>query len=228
MHLCNWLPNTCLEMDLVSWCWPAMANSIPLPLDLGKHVVINHTSICTLVKSLPGTRLWVNVAICCLGIASFGSWTVMLLSNAYYGMGCWHYSSGKQLFGWCWLLVETQLWLVLWPNFQGFKDYIWLVSTLRLQMTSPSDLPTLPRNMPYYRGPQIKVDPPTLANDNKEHQRLLAYSVLHSHHKYIPIYPTAQFNLETLTTLYLSIAVTAFGITMSSQYLHFTSHNSTG
>jgi hypothetical protein len=62
-----------------------------------------------------------------------------------------------------------------------FKDYIPLISTLQLQSASPSDLPILPRNMPYYTGPQIKVDLPTLATDNKEHQRLLAYSVLHSH-----------------------------------------------
>ncbi len=62
-----------------------------------------------------------------------------------------------------------------------FKDYIWLVSTLRSQSTSPSDLPILLRNMPYYRGLWIKVDPPTLATDDKEHQRLLAYSFLHSH-----------------------------------------------
>ncbi len=61
------------------------------------------------------------------------------------------------------------------------KEYIWLISTIRLQSTSLSDLPILPRNMPYYRGLQVKVDPPTLTTDNDNHQRLLVYSVLHSH-----------------------------------------------
>ncbi len=79
MHPCNWLSNTCLDMDLVSWPQQVRAHSISLPLDLGKHVVMNHTSICTLVN-LPETGLWVNVTTCCLGIASFGSRTVTLLS----------------------------------------------------------------------------------------------------------------------------------------------------
>jgi hypothetical protein len=46
---------------------------------------------------------------------------------------------------------------------------------------SPFDLPILPRNMPYYRGPNVKVNPFTLATDDGKHQRLLANSVLHSH-----------------------------------------------
>ncbi len=63
MHPCNWLPNTCLEMDLVSRPQQPRAHSIPLPLDLGEHKVMNHTSICTLVKSLSKTGLWVSVTI---------------------------------------------------------------------------------------------------------------------------------------------------------------------
>ncbi len=62
-----------------------------------------------------------------------------------------------------------------------FKDYIRLVSTLWLQSTSPSDLPILPWNMPYNRGPRIKADPPTLAAEDKEHQTLLVDSILHPH-----------------------------------------------
>jgi len=50
-----------------------------LPLDLGKQMEMNHTSISTLVRSLPETGLWVNVNICCLGITLFGSQTVALL-----------------------------------------------------------------------------------------------------------------------------------------------------
>jgi hypothetical protein len=86
----------------------------------------------------------------------------------------WHCPLGKQLFSQCRLLVETRLWLALWPSFQGL-DLTYLNSPI------PINQPILPRNMPYYRGPRNKVDPPTLATDNKEHQRLLAYSVLHSH-----------------------------------------------
>ncbi len=62
-----------------------------------------------------------------------------------------------------------------------FKDYIQLVSTLRLQLMSPSDLPILPRNMPYYRGPWIKATPPTLDAKDKRHQTLLADSIHHPH-----------------------------------------------
>jgi hypothetical protein len=46
--------------------------------------------------------------------------------------------------------------------------------------------------------------------------------------KYLPIYPTTQFNLETLATLSLPIPAIAFDITMSSQHMHFLYHNSTG
>jgi hypothetical protein len=62
-----------------------------------------------------------------------------------------------------------------------FKDHVRLISTLLLQSTSPSDLPVLPRNMPYYRGLQIKADQPTLAAEGKVDQKLLVYSGLHSH-----------------------------------------------
>jgi hypothetical protein len=54
-----------------------------------------------------------------------------------------------------------------------FKDYIRLVTTLQSQSSSPLDLPMLPKNMPYYRGPQIKhpVEP---CADDIDHQNTLA------------------------------------------------------
>ncbi len=54
-----------------------------------------------------------------------------------------------------------------------FKDYIRLVATLQSQSSSPSDLPILPENMPYYCGPQIKhpVEP---CADDIDHQNTLA------------------------------------------------------
>ena len=45
---------------------------------------------------------------------------------------------------------------------------------------------------------------------------------------YLPIYQTSQFNLEILNNLFLPIPVTVFGITMSSQHMHFPSHKLTG
>ena len=39
----------------------------------------------------------------------------------------------------------------------------------------------LPQNMPYYRGPCIKINPPNPAVNNNNHQNSLAYSILHSH-----------------------------------------------
>ncbi len=46
--------------------------------------------------------------------------------------------------------------------------------------------------------------------------------------KYLPIHPTAQFNLKTLATFSLPILVIVFNMTMSSQHMHFPYHNSTG
>ncbi len=111
-----------------------------------------------------------NQAVLCLQMRIIG-WDVDIIHRAHY------------------YLTNTNYWSRL--NFDlyydpTFKDYIKLVSTLRLQSMSPSDLPLLPRNMPYYRGPQIKVNPPTLAADNEEHQRLLACSMLHSHSEISP------------------------------------------
>ncbi len=89
----------------------------------------------------------------------------------------WHPPSGEWLINWHQLLVETQFRC----RILTFKDNIWLVSTLWLQSTSLSDLPILPKNMPYYRGLGFKVNPPTPATDNDDHQKSLAYSVLCSH-----------------------------------------------
>jgi hypothetical protein len=80
-------------------------------------------------------------------------------------------------------LTDADYWSTLDSNLcydPTFEDFIRLVSTLQWQSKSPSDLPILPRNIPYYIGLQIRVDPPTMAAEDKEHQKLLTYSVLHS------------------------------------------------
>ncbi len=99
-HPCDWLPNICLAMVLVSWYQPARAHSIPLPLVLGNHMAMNHTSICTFVKSLLETGPWTNVSICCLGIALSGSWTVTLLDFFFHTMAAISQSSNYRCVLW--------------------------------------------------------------------------------------------------------------------------------
>ncbi len=124
----------------------------------------------------------------------------------------------------CWSRLDSNLCYDL-----TFKDYIWLVSTLQSQSMSPSDLPILPRNMPYYRSPQIKATPPTLDAEDEIHQTLLADSI---HHPHLDIPPHVsncpEFNLEILSNLFLPIPVTVCGITTSSQHMHFLFHNLPG
>ncbi len=125
-------------------------------------------------------------------------------------------------------LTVTDYWSRLDSNLcydPTFKDYILLVSFLQSQLTSPSDLPILPRNMPYYRGPWIKATPPTLDAEDEGHQILLATQSIILIQTYLPMYQTAQFNLEFLTNLFLPVPVTACGITTSSQHMHFSFHN---
>jgi hypothetical protein len=79
-----------------------------------------------------------------------------------------------------------------------FKDYIWLVTTLRSQLLSPTELPMQPRNMPYYyRGPHIKhpVEP---CPEDIEHQQSLAISVLNCSHigSVVSICPVQFGNFE--------------------------------
>jgi hypothetical protein len=61
-----------------------MALSTLLPFDPVQQVVMNHTSIHTLGRSLLETGPWVNVILCCLDIASFGSQTVTQLGSFFF------------------------------------------------------------------------------------------------------------------------------------------------
>jgi hypothetical protein len=64
-----------------------------------------------------------------------------------------------------------------------------------------------------------------MTKNTKNHWQTWSFILIQ---KCLPIHPTAQFNLEILKTLFLLIPVTAFGIAMSSQHMHFPSYNSTG
>ncbi len=71
------------------------------------------------------------------------------------------------------------------------------------------------------------IHPPwLLRTKNTRHcWRTQSFILIRTH---LPMYQTAQFNWENLNNLFLSISVTVFGITMSSQYMHFLFHDSTG
>jgi len=71
------------------------------------------------------------------------------------------------------------------------------------------------------------VPPPTLLTmkNTKDRWRTESFILIQT---YLPMYPTAQFNLEILKSLFLLIPVTVFGISMSFQHMHFLSHNLTG
>jgi hypothetical protein len=190
MHPCNWFPNTCPEMDLILMTLTSKGTLHSVAFGSWRTGGSESHLHSYLGEIFAGDwAMGVNVAICCSGIMLFGSQTVTLLDFFSHTTGSnWtvkhleihimgldfdiiHWANNY--------LVNADYWSRLNSDLcydPTFKDYIQLFSTLQSQSTSPSDLPILPRNMPSYRGPRIKIDPPSLAGGDKEHQKLMAYS----------------------------------------------------
>jgi len=80
-------------------------------------------------------------------------------------------------------LVDADYWSCLGVDLQFdpiYAQYLTQTRQLCLVNPPPVDLPMLPENMPYYRGPRVKLSPDKVATEASHIQTLLTEMVKYS------------------------------------------------
>ena len=109
-----------------------------------------------------------------------------------------------------------------------YDQYLTQTRQFCLVHLSPVDLPMLPENMPYYRGPRVKLPPDEAAADTSHIQTCLTETVTNSLGWSTPLsIMPVHFGTLLMRNLYLC-SIYGQCITRNTPVMHFKPHSSLG